>query len=389
MIPLAYSVRSLLRRPLTATVTIVGLSLVVFVFAAVLMLSAGVRETLALNGSPENAIALRDGATSVASSVISRDQVRLLSAEPEVAVGSDGRPLLAGEVSVIGNLPRIDGKGGANVGMRGTTEESLLVRSSIKVIRGRLPRPGTLEVMVGKAIEGRYLGSRIGESLSFARREWPVVGVFEAGGSAFESEMWGGAQELMDAFDRQAFSDAIFRLKDPAALATLTGKLAADPQLSTVKVMREDRFYESQSEGLRTFVVALGTFVAVIFAIAAALGAAVTMYAQVAGRVREVGTLRAIGFKRRTVLAVFLREAILLSLLAGVIGTAAASALSLVTFSALNNQSFTQITFHFSFSVGVAVAALIFSLVMGLLGGFSPAIGAARLSIVSAARGGR
>lgn len=389
MIPLAYSARSLLRRPLTAAVTILGLSLVVFVFAAVLMLSAGVRQTLARNGLPDDAIALRDGATSETSSLISRDQLRLLSAEPEVAIGSDGKPEIAGEVSVIGNLPRIDGRGGANVGMRGISEESLEVRSTVKVIRGRLPRPGTLEVMVGKAIEGRYLGSRIGESLSFARREWPVVGVFEAGGAAFELEMWGGAQELMDAFDRQAFSDAIFRLRDAGALAALQGKLAADPQLSTVKVMREDRFYESQSETLRTFVVALGAFVAVIFAIAAALGAAVTMYAQVAGRVREVGTLRAIGFKRRTVLAVFLREAILLSLLAGVLGTAAASALSWVTFSALNNQSFTQITFHFAFSATVAIAAMTFSVVMGLLGGFSPAVGAARLSIVSAARGGR
>ncbi len=389
MIPLAYSARSLLRRPLTATVPVVGLALVGCVFAAVRMLSAGVHETLALNGSPDNAIALRDGATSEVSSLISREQLRLLSAEPEVAVASDGKPEIAGEVSVIGSLPRIDGKGNANVGMRGISEESLSVRAGVKVVRGRLPRPGTLEVMVGKSIEGRYTGSRIGETLAFSRREWPVVVVFEAGGSAFESEMWGGAQELMDAFDRPAFSDAIFRLKDAAALASLTGKLAADPQLSTVKVLREDRFFDSQSETLRTFVVALGAFVAVIFAIAAALGAAVTMYAQVAGRVREVGTLRAIGFKRRTVLVVFLREAILLSLVAGVIGTTAASALSLVTFSALNNQSFTQITFHFAFSAGVAVASMIFSVVMGLLGGFSPAVGAARLSIVSAARGGR
>jgi ABC-type antimicrobial peptide transport system permease subunit len=389
MIPLSYSVRSLLRRPLTATVTIVGLSLVVFVFAAVLMLSAGVKETLAKNGSPANAIVLRDGATSETSSVLSRDQLRFLAAEPEVAVGADGKPLISGEVFVIGNLPRTDGKGGANVGMRGVSEQSYAIRNAVKVVRGRLPRPGTLEVMLGTSIEGRYAGARIGESLSFARREWPVVGVFSADGSAFESEMWGGAQELMDAFDRTVFSDAIFRLKDAGALSILTGKLAADPQLSTLKIMREDRFFESQSEGLRTFVVALGTFVAVIFAIAAALGAAVTMYAQVAGRVREVGTLRAIGFKRRTVLAVFLRESILLSLLAGVIGTAVASALSLVTFSALNNQSFTEITFHFTFSLGVAVAALIFSVVMGIVGGFSPAVGAARLSIVSAARGGR
>lgn len=389
MIPLSYSVRSLWRRPLTLLVTVVGLSLVVFVFAAVLMLSRGVRETLAKNGSPRNAIVLRDGATSEQVSVLGRDQVRLLSAEPEVALGADGKPLLAGELAVIAMLPRSDGAGDANVGIRGISERSLAVRDNVRFVRGRAPRPGTLEVAIGIALEGRYQGSRLGESLSFARRQWPVVGVFAVDGSAFESEVWGDAQELMDAFGRPAYSDAVLRLRDPAALAELSGKVAADPQLATTRVFREDRFFDQQSESLRRFVVMLGAFVAVIFAIAAALGATVTLYAQVASRVREIGTLRALGFRRRTVLSVFLREALLLALLAGAAGTAAASALSLVSFSAMNNQSFTQITFHFAFGTGVAAGAIAFSLAMGLLGGFAPALRAARLPITAAVRGGR
>ena len=389
MIPLVYSVRSLSRRPLTATVTVVGLSLVVFVFASVLMLSRGVRETLAKNGSPENALILREGATGEGVSFISRDQLRLLAAEAEVAAGSNGRPLIAGELVVIGELPRSDGVGGANVGMRGISEASLAVRPTVKLVRGRLPRLGTLEVMIGSALDGRYVGGRLGESLSFARRQWPVVGLFEADGSAFESEIWGDAQQLMDAFNRPSFSDAVLRLRDAGALAKLERAMAEDPQLSTLKPWREDRFFDSQSESLRRFIVMLGAFVAVIFAIAAAFGAAITMYAQVAGRVREVGTLRAIGFKRRTVLGVFLRESILLSLVSGLIGTLAASLLSLVSFSTVNQQTFTLVTFHFTFGVGVALGALAFSLAMGLVGGFTPALGAARLPIVSAIRGGR
>jgi putative ABC transport system permease protein len=389
MIPLVYSIRSLLRRPVTATLTIVGLSLVVFVFAAMLMLSNGVRTTLAKNGSPENALVLRDGATSETVSFVSRDQFRLLSASPEIAANADGSPLIGGELLVVTNLDRIDRTGTANVGVRGISPASLAVRNSIRLVRGRLPNPGTLEVMVGTSVEGRYLGSRIGESLSFGRRQWPVVGVFSADGGAFESEVFADAQQTMDAYNRRGYSVAVLRLKDRSALASLSGKVAADPALSTTRVWREDLYFESQSESLRRFIVMLGGFVSVIFAIAAAFGATVTMYAQVAGRVREIGTLRAIGFRRRTVLAVFLREAVLLSLGSALIGLAAASLMSLTTFSSVNMQSFTQVTFHFRFGLSVVVNAVIFSLAMGILGGFLPAARAARLQIVNAIRGGR
>jgi len=389
MIPISYSIRSLARRPLTSVMTIGGLSLVVFVFAAMLMLSRGVHDAMAKNGSPKNAMILRDGATSEAMSSVSRDQFRLLQASPEIAADAQGAPLLAGEVVVIGNLPRSGADAdehGANVGVRGIMPASLAIRDTVRVVKGRLPRPGTLEVMVGSAVEGRYKGSRLGESLSFARREWPVVGVFSAAGSAFESEIWGDQQTLADAYNRQGFTDVVLRLKDPGALPALSARLAADPSLSTLKPWREDLFFDAQSETLRQFIVGLGAFVTVIFALAAGFGATVTMYSQVANRLREIGTLRAIGYRRFPVLSVFLREAILLSVLSGVIGMAAASLLSLASFSTLNNQSFTQISFHFHFGPDVALSAVIFSLAMGLLGGFVPALSAARQGIVNAVR---
>jgi len=358
MIPISYSIRSLARRPLTSVMTIGGLSLVVFVFAAMLMLSRGVHDAMAKNGSPKNAMILRDGATSEAMSSVSRDQFRLLQASPEIAADAQGAPLLAGEVVVIGNLPRSGADAdehGANVGVRGIMPASLAIRDTVRVVKGRLPRPGTLEVMVGSAVEGRYKGSRLGESLS-------------------------------DAYNRQGFTDVVLRLKDPGALPALSARLAADPSLSTLKPWREDLFFDAQSETLRQFIVGLGAFVTVIFALAAGFGATVTMYSQVANRLREIGTLRAIGYRRFPVLSVFLREAILLSVLSGVIGMAAASLLSLASFSTLNNQSFTQISFHFHFGPDVALSAVIFSLAMGLLGGFVPALSAARQGIVNAVR---
>jgi len=353
------------------------------------MLARGVGETLAHNGQPDNVLILRDGAGSEVQGVLSRDQVRFLQAMPEVATGSDGKPLVAGELLLIAALPRVQDGSAANVVLRGIGESSLQIRNTVKVIQGRLPQPGTSELMVGSAVLGKYTDTKLGDKLNLARRDWNIVGVFSADGAAFESEIWGDVLQLMDAFNRPVYSDAVARLKDRSSLAVLQAKFAADPQLSSEKVWREDTFFESQSADTRRFIYLLGVFIAVIFAAAAAMGAAVTMYAQVAGRIREVGTLRAIGFRRRSVLGVFLREALLLSIAGGVIGTLGATVLSLVSFVTTNRQTFSEVTFHFGFGPEVAVNALLFSLVMGLLGGFTPAWRASRLSIVAATRGGQ
>jgi putative ABC transport system permease protein len=388
MIPFSYSVRSLIRRPLTVVVTLTGLAAVVLVFTAVLMLSSGIKETLASSGSPDNFIVLRDGATSEAVSGISRDQVRLFSAESELAKAPNGQPLIDAELALIGGFDRVGGAGRANVAIRGVGPLALQIRPTVKVIEGKVPGAGTSEIMIGKGIVGRYEGFHLGDHLTFARRDWNVVGIFSAEGASFESEIWGDVDQLSDAFSRvSAYSEIVGRTAQADQLTALGARLASDPQLSTVTVQREDKFFDTQSASTRTFVTVLGMFVAIIFAVAAALGAAITMYAQVASRVREVGTLRAIGFKRRVVLGVFLRESVLLSLTGGAIGLAVASLGSLVTFSLTNNNTFTDITFHFKFGPNIVVAAAIFALVLGVLGGFLPALRASRLSIVSATRG--
>ena len=316
-------------------------------------------------------------------------QLRLFSAEPELAKAPDGRPLIDAELALIGGFDRRDGTGRANVAIRGVGPFALQVRPTVVVTQGRAPTAGTSEIMIGKGIVGRYEGCQLGEHMNFARRDWQVVGIFSAAGASFESEIWGDADQLADAFSRiSAYSDIVGRTAQPGQLASLSAKLASDPQLSTMTAEREDKFFDSQSASTRNFVTVLGLFVAIIFAVAAALGAAITMYAQVASRVREVGTLRAIGFKRRSVLWVFLRESVVLSLSGGLIGLGIASLGSLVTFSLTNNNTFTDITFHFKFGPNIVIASAVFALAMGLLGGFLPALRASRLSIVAATRGG-
>ena len=387
MIPFSYNVRSILRRRVSAVATIVGLGLVVFVFAAVLMLARGVEETLKSTGSPQNAIILRKGSSTELTSFVPREAAKVFAADPAVAV-QGGKAVASPEIFVIFQLQRADGNGTANVGFRGVTPDGLnLVRyQTVKVAEGRAPRPATSEVMLGRAVRGRYGGAQVGSSIHIARRDWQVVGVFEAGGSGFESEVWADADQIMDAARRTGYSQLTVRMKSPSELSQLRATVDADPRYN-LEAKREDRYYEESSGQLAAFIRGLGTVIAVFFAFGATLGAMITMYAQVASRVREVGTLRALGFKRRWVLASFLVESLVLALLGAVAGCLFASMLGAVSFSTVNFSSFTEIKFRFHFGADVAIAATVFAVAMGLLGGFLPAARAARLQIAEAAKG--
>jgi ABC-type antimicrobial peptide transport system permease subunit len=387
MIPLAYNVRSILRRRVSAIATALGLGLVVFVFAAVLMLARGVEETLRATGSPHNAIVLRKGSTSELTSFLPREAAKVFSADPSIAV-EGGKAIASPEIFVIFQLLRNDGNGTANVGLRGVTPDGLqLLRGeSVVVTEGRLPRPATSEVMVGRAVRGRYVGAELGQSIRVARRDWQVVGVFESGGSGFESEIWGDADQIMDAAHRTGFSTLTVRLRSASDLSQLRATVDADPRYN-LEAKREDRFYEESSGTLATFIRALGTVIAVFFAFGATLGAMITMYAQVANRVREIGTLRALGFGRLTVLASFLVESVILALLGAVAGCVFASMLGALSFSTVNFSSFTEIKFRFHFEAWIAVAATLFGIAMGLFGGLLPAVRAALLPIAEATKG--
>ena len=387
MIPLSYNVRSILRRRFSAIATAAGLGLVVFVFAAVLMLARGVEETLKATGSPRNAILLRKGSTTELTSFVPREAAKVFSADASVAV-EGGKPVASPELFVIFQLQRSDGNGTANVGFRGVTPDGvrLLRGETVRVMDGRLPQPATSEVLIGKGVRGRYKGAAIGQSIHIARRDWQVVGVFEAGGSGFESEVWGDADQIADVAHRTGYSQLTVRLKSPSELASLRATVDADPRYN-LEAKREDRYYEEASGALATFVRALGTVIAVFFAFGATLGAMITMYAQVASRVREVGTLRALGFRRRAVLGSFLVESLILALIGAAAGCLFASLLGAVSFSTVNFSSFTEIKFRFHFAPAVAAWSTLFAVAMGLLGGALPATRAARLAIAEATKG--
>jgi len=387
VIPLSYNVRSILRRRFSAFAAAGGLALVVFVFAAVLMLVRGVQETLKATGSPQNAIILRKGSTSELTSFLPREAAKTFAADPSVAI-EGGRQVASPELFVIFQLQRVDGSGTANVGFRGVTKDGweLLRSNTVKVVEGRLPQWATNEVMLGRSTVGRYNGAQVGQSISIARRQWQVVGIFDAGGSGFDSEIWGDADPIADAARRTGYSILTVKLRSPSEFSSLRATVDADPRWN-LEAKREDRFYEEAAGPMATFIQVLGTAIALFFAIGATLGAKITMYAQVANRVREIGTLRAIGFRRRSVLGSFLTEGLILALLGSVAGCVLASLLGATTFTTTNFGSFTEINFRFHFEPAIAVKATIFAVLMGLLGGLLPAVRAARLPIAEATKG--
>lgn len=387
MIPLSYNVRSILRRRFSAVATASGLALVVFVFAAVLMLARGVKETLKSSGSRDNAIVLRKGSTAELTSLLPREAAKAFAADPSVA-SENGRPVASPEIFVIFQLPRSTGDSTANVGFRGVTRDGweLLRSKSVTVVEGRLPQWATSEVMIGRNTVGRYKGARVGDFISVARRRWQVVGIFESGGSSFDSEIWADADQIIDAARRPAYSTMTVKLRSPSEFETLRATIDADPRWN-LEAKREDRFYEEAAGPMATFIRVLGTFISIFFAFGATLGAMITMYAQVASRVREVGTLRALGFRRRSVLGSFLVESLILALLGSIAGCALASLLGAATFTTTNFGSFTEIKFRFHFAPEIAVQATVFAIVMGFFGGLLPAARAARLQIAEAVKG--
>jgi len=384
-IPISYSFRNLWTRRMTTVLTAAGMAMVVFVFAATLMLADGLQKTLVETGSPDNVVVIRRASQSEVQSGVERLQASIVESRPEVALGSDGRPLLAKELVVLINLPKRESKKPANVVIRGIGQASLAIRSQVQLISGRMPRPGSAEIMAGQGIARRFEGAGIGEHLRFAQRDWTVVGIFDAGNTGFSSEIWGDADQLMQSFHRPVYSSVTFRLKESSMFAALKTALETDPRL-TVEAKRETRYYLDQSEAMAKFLRILGLALTIIFSLGAVIGAMITMYAAVANRVVEIGTLRALGFQRRSILLAFVLESLFLGLLGGCAGLFAASFLQLLTISTMNWQSFAELAFSFSLSADVAMKSIFFSLFMGLAGGLLPAFRAARMNIVDALR---
>ena len=384
-IPLSYSYRNLWTRRLTTVLTASGMGLVVFVFAATLMLAEGLQKTLVATGSPDNVVVIRKAAGSEVQSGVERGQAAVVESQPEVAIGADGKPLVTRELVVLINLPKRGTNKPANVVIRGIGPESLVLRPQVRLVEGRMPRPGSAEVIAGASIARRFKGGGLGESLRFGMRDWTVVGVFDAGATAFSSEIWGDVDLLMQAFRRPVYSSLLFRMRDVSGFPALKQRIEEDPRL-TVEAKRETRYYLDQSEAMAKFLRILGITLTIIFSLGAVIGAMITMYAAVANRVAEIGTLRALGFHKGSIIAAFMMEALFLGLVGGVAGTFCASFMQLITISTMNWQTFSELAFSFSLTPAIIAKALLFSLVMGFVGGLLPALRAARMSIVDALR---
>ncbi len=385
-IPISYTWRSLWTRRLTTVLTLSGLSLVVFVFSAVLMLSNGVEKTMVDTGSPDNMIVLRKSANSELVSQIDRDAANIIKTYPEIALSASGKPLLTNEIVVIINLIKKETQGMANITVRGVTDQSKEIRPQVKLISGKWFTFGTHEIVVGKNVAERFEGAEIGKQIKFGGDMWQIVGTFESNGNAFESEIWGDVDQLMASFGRPIYSTLTFKINNPEQVEAIKTKLRQDPRTNYVDLKGEQDFYREQSKLMSDFIKFLGLVVTIIFSVGATIGAMITMYASVANRTIEIGTLRALGFRRRNVLGAFLIESLALALVGGVGGILLSSFMSFVQISTTNFGTFSELAFKFTMSVDVIVSSLIFSIVMGFVGGFLPSFRAARLNIVNALR---
>jgi ABC-type lipoprotein release transport system permease subunit len=386
-IPVSYSVRNLRTRRLTTTLTASAMALVVFVFAAVLMLAEGLRKTLVQTGSSENVMVMRKASNSEMNSNVDRRAASIVESDPAIALGADGRPLLAKEILVLVNLQRKGGGSSYLVQFRGIGDASLSLRPQVRLREGRLPRPGFTEIAAGEGIAKKYAGFETGGKLRFAQRDWTVVGIFDAGETGYSSEVWADAEQLMQAFRRPVYTSVLFRMRDPSDFPEIKGRIEGDPRL-TLEAKREPVYYAEQSEMMTSFLRILGISLTVIFSLGAIIGAMITMYAAVANRTVEIGTLRALGFGRRNILLAFMTESAALGVAGWAAGLFFASFLQLLTISTMNWQTFSDLSFSFALTPGIALQSLVFAMVMSLAGGVLPAFRAARIKIVDALRAG-
>lgn len=382
---LLYSLRNLIRRKLTTILTASGMALVILVFSAVLMLSEGLKKTLIKTGTPDNVVVIRKSAGSEVQSGVDKDQARIIEVSPEIALNNEGKRMIAKELVVLIGLTKKGTDKLSNVVIRGIMEMSMPLRNQVKLKEGRMVRWGSNEIIVGNKIAENFDGVKIGNTLNFGQRQWLVVGIFDAGTTSFSSEIWADVEQLKQAFRRPNYSSMIFRLSNSQNYKEIKERLEKDPRL-TVEVKTEIEYYEDQSAMMAKFIKVLGVSMTLVFSIGAILGAMITMYSAVAQRKKEIGTLRALGFQKTTILIAFLVESLFLSFIGCLGGLFLSSFLQFYTISTMNWQTFSELAFSFTLTPEIILQSLIFSLVMGALGGLVPAVRASRQKIIDALR---
>ena len=385
-VPVSYNFRSIRARWTSTIVAVLGIAGTVGVFVAMLSLAKGFKSTLVASGSPGNALVMRAGSASEMLGGITLDSVRIVQDAPGVAHDSTG-PLVTQEVVGVVPIPLISTGTDANVQVRGVSPNVMQIRTFVKLAQGQMFQPGLSQMIVGKNATKTYSGLKLGDTVSLGGGHWQVVGVFDAGGSSFDSEIWCDAKILSQVLQRPAniFQSATVHLTSPAAFQQFKDSVTSDPRLN-VDAVREIDYYAKQSTTMTRLITVLGGIVALIMAVGAVFGALNTMYSAVAERGREIATMRALGFSTTNVLLSFLFEALLISIVGGILGCIAVLPLNGLTTSTMNFQTFSNLAFAFKITFDLLLMGILFALIMGVLGGLLPAIRASIRPVAVALR---
>ena len=385
-LPLSYNVRSVKSRWQVSLLGVIGIALVVTVFVALLAMRTGFARALRATGIPDNAMVVQRGSASELTSWVPLDHRNKIVVDPRVATGADGAALASPEIVVVGSQPRRTDGIPTNVTIRGVTPKAFEVRGGIEMVAGRRFTPGLYEVMVGSRIAERIRGLDLGAPLRLQRHDWQIVGIFSSRGGAFESEIWGDLDTMAGPFRRSGGSNAlVVRLKDATTLKAFDKWIRGDPEMQ-LQAVEERKYYEDQSGGLSNTLLFLVAFVSTTMGIGAVFGAMNTMYAIVAARTREIGTLRALGFSRRSILFSFVVESVLLAVAGGLLGCLLAAPVNGLTTASGQTPSFSEVAFAFQITPGILLWGLVFATIMGFVGGLLPAFRAARRPITMALR---
>ena len=382
-IPLKYNLRSLRVRRVTTLVTAVGIGLTVTVFVAVMALVEGMRNTFVSTGDPQNLLVIRQGSQTETLSMLQREATDVIRTLEGIATDAEGRPQVSVERMVFINQPRRTG-GSSNVIIRGLDPMGRALRPQIRLVEGRWYQPGLRELTVSRSIAERFVDCGLGEHLGTGNARWTVVGIFDAGQTAYGSEIWTDVNDLGNAFERYAYSSVLLRARDALALQALRDRIAADRRLQ-LKALPERQYFADQIQAA-TPIQILGNIIALVMAVGSAFAAMNTMYAAVAARIREIAVLRVLGFRPASILASFLVESLILAALGGVIGTLLALPLNGLATGTANWITFSEMTFQFRITPALLLRGLMFAAVMGAAGGLLPAVRAARQPVALALR---
>jgi putative ABC transport system permease protein len=385
-LPLYYNIRNVRVRWQVTLLAIVGIALVVSVFAVLMSMSEGFKAALRSTGRTDNAMIVQRGSASELTSAVPLDDRNKIIVDDRIATDSEGRPLASWEWVVIIGLPRLSDGMPANITLRAVPPRAFEVRGGIDIVEGRTFTPGLDEVIVGRKLLSRIEGLKVGGTVKYQQKSFDIVGIFESQGGAFESEIWGDYDTLGAIFQRGAGSNSlVVRMKDPATIPELDRWIRDQPQMQ-LQALEEREYYEEQAGSLAMILRSLATFVALVMGIGAVFGATNTMYAIVSARTREIGTLRALGFSRRAILVSFLIESVILAFIGGVLGCLLAFPMNGFSTATGQTQSFSEIAFSFRITPEIVMVGLVFAVVMGIIGGLLPALRGARLPITTALR---